>query len=166
MNDFLTIEEMQSVLYEYQMNEITENNEAIVEDAIMSAIEEVKSYFVASNQRKYMLSLTPQQMAYYPTYDVEAIFSATGNDRNSHVLRITKRIAAYNVCELALVDVMFEHVKKRYDDSIKTLEKIAGMGDFANSQLFLTNLPQIEPEPGTQPPLPFRTGSSPKFTHE
>lgn len=166
MNDFLSIEEMQSVLYEYQINEIVENNEAIIEDGIISAIEEVRSYFVASNQRKFMSSLTPQQMAHYPTYDIDAIFSAAGDRRNNFILRITKRIAAYNICELSNVDVIYEHVKQRYDGSIETLEKIAGMGKYASSQLFLTNLPTINTETQGETKLPFRTGSAQKFTHE
>jgi hypothetical protein len=165
---FLTVEEMKSVLYEYQMNEIAEDDADIIEDGIAAAISEVRAYFEASNQRRSMTNLSPQQYQQWKLYDVDAIFNATGVGRNAFVMRLCKRVAAYNICELSNVDALYDHVKERYDNAIKTLEKIAGMGEYANTQLFISGLPSpISSEEDTPAAAqPFRTGSRPKFSHE
>jgi hypothetical protein len=165
---FLTINEMKSVLYEYQMNEIAEGNADIIEDGIAAAVSEVRAYFEASNQRRNTVNLAPQQYQKWKEYDVDAIFAAEGVQRNSFVLRLCKRVAAYNICELSNVDVLYEHVKERYEGAIVTLEKIAGMGQYAASQLFISELPSPEPDDNnsTDAPLPFRAGSRPKFNYE
>ena len=169
---FLTIDEMRSVLYEYQMDEIAEQDDDILQDGIDSAVEEVRSYLAASNERRYMATLTPQQFQRWKEYDLDAVFNATGSDRNAFILRLCKRIAAYNICELANVDVLQQHVKERYDACIATLEKIAGMGEWANAQMFLSGLPSpMNNETGdnsnaAEEQKPFRAGSRTKFNHE
>jgi hypothetical protein len=165
---FLTAEEMKSVLYEYQMNEIAESDDDIIEDGIEAAVSEVRAYFEASNQRRNTSSLPPQQYQKWKEYDVEAIFSATGTKRNAFVLRLCKRVAAYNICELSSADVIYDHVKERYDNAITTLEKIAGMGEYANAQLFISGLPSPAPGEDDAPDesRPFRAGSRAKFNHE
>ncbi|MDR0581448.1 MAG: DUF1320 domain-containing protein [Prevotellaceae bacterium] len=165
---FLTIEEMKSVLYEYQMNEIAEGDDDIIDDGIAAAVSEVRAYFEASNQRRNMTSLPPQQYQKWKEYDVDAIFNATGNERNPFVMRLCKRVAAYNICELSNVDVIYDHIKERYDNAITTLEKIAGMGEYANAQLFISGLPSPVPDDENTPDTsrPFRAGSRTKFNHE
>ena len=49
---FISAEEMKSVLYEYQVDEITEENDDIVTEGIEAAISEVKSYFHAANKKR------------------------------------------------------------------------------------------------------------------
>jgi predicted DNA-binding protein len=167
MNNFLEIDEMKSVLYSYQLEEISEGDSEIIQDGIDAAIEEVKSYFFASNNRREVLNLTAQQYANYKMYDVEAIFAATGAARNQFILRLCKRIAAYNICELANVDVRYDHVKERYAGAIKTLDRIAGFTD--GGQLVISALPSLQPEPpdgNEEATAPFRMGSRPKFTHD
>jgi len=157
---FLSIEEMKSVLYSYQMNEIAEGDEDIIEDGILAGVSEVKSYFTASNQRQWSDGR--------PQYDVSQIFGATGDDRDPFVLRMCKTVAAWNICELSNPDVIYEHVKDRYDNVIKTLEKIAGIGDFSSGPTLTPDLPTIQPDPdaGSSSPAPFRYGSRLKFRHE
>jgi hypothetical protein len=84
------------------------------------------------------------------------------------VLRLCKTVSAWNICELANVDVIYDHVRERYNNAIQTLEKIAGMGDYANAQMFITSLPSPPPGTGSNPDeqKPFRFGSRPKFNHE
>ncbi|MDR2964024.1 MAG: hypothetical protein LBU90_10400 [Bacteroidales bacterium] len=170
--DFLEIDELKSVLYEYQMNEIAENDTEIILDGIAAGVEEVRGYFEASNNRRETLNLTAQQYAHYKLYDVNAIFNARGAERNAFVLRLCKRVAAWNVCELSNVDVVYQHVKERYEQSISTLEKIAGMGEYAKSHMVISSLPSpahpaLENENNTQEDMkPFRSGSRPKFNHE
>jgi hypothetical protein len=164
---FLTVEEMKSVLYEYQMEQIAEGDTDIIEDGIDAATAEVRGYFEAANNRVHMSPMTIQQASKWKVYDTEAIFNAQGTERDAFVMRLVKRIAAWNICELANVDVVYEHVRERYEKAITTLEKIAGMGDYVSSPLTLSNLPS----PASTPPpevtaLPFRCGSRQKFNHE
>lgn len=84
-------------------------------------------------------------------------------------MRIVQRVAAWNICELANPDVIYERVKTHYDNAITTLEKIAGMGEYANSQMVLTDLPSptpVTPSEGNTEKKPFRMISRPKFQHE
>ena len=152
---FLSEDEMKSVMYSYQLNEIVDNDSDIILDGINAGIAEVKSYFTASNQNQWNDGR--------PRYDTEAIFGAEGDVRDAWVLRMCKTVAAWNICELANVDIIYDHVKDRYEKVIKNLEKIAGIGYYANSPSLTPNLPTINEEPAS---LPFRRGSRQKFNHE
>lgn len=156
---FLSIEEMKSVLYEYQMNEIAEGDEQIIWDGINAGVNEVKSYFTASNQKQWSDGR--------PVYDIKTIFGAEGNERDPWVLRMCKTVAAWNICELSNVDIIYQQVKDRYDYVIKTLEKIASIGDYKDSPSLTPDLPTIDPDtvPDNEK-KPFRYGSRPKFHHE
>lgn len=154
---FITIEEMKSVLYSYQMNEIAENDTDIIEEGILAGISEVKSYFTASNQKQWSDGR--------PQYDVNAIFGATGSQRDPLVLRMCKTVAAWNICELANVDIIYDHVKERYENVIRTLEKIAGIGEYQNSPTLTPDLP-TKSETEVSNTKPFRYGSRKKFNHE
>lgn len=159
---------MKTVLYEYQVDAITEDNLDIVTEGIEAAISEVKSYFHASNNLRESAHLTAQQYQAWKLYDVDEIFSKTGDDRNKFLMRLVQRVAAWNICELATPDIIYERVKTQYDNSIKTLEKIAGMGEYANSRMVLTDLESPAPESPdeTAEKKPFRMVSRPKFRHE
>jgi hypothetical protein len=157
---FLTEEEMKSVMYAYQVGEIVEHDPDIVMDGILAGVSEVKSYFTASNQRQWSDGR--------PRYDINKIFGATGSDRDPFVLRMCKTVAAWNICELSNVDIIYDHVKERYENVIKTLEKIAGIGDYKGSPTLTPDLPTIQPDPdsGSDGKNPFRYGSRAKFRHE
>ena len=165
---FLTIDELKSVLYEYQMNDIAEGDTTILEDAIDSAIEEVRAYLLASNQRRETAQLTQQQYAAWKLYDVEATFNAEGEQRNKFLLRLTKRIAAWNVVELAAPDILYDRVQERYNAAIATLEKVAGTGEYANARVVIYGLPSLvqDGEQSTEQVKPFRMVSRQKFNHE
>ena len=151
---------MKSVLYKYQLNEIVESDAEIILDGIVSGVAEVKAYFTASNQRQWSDGR--------PKYDVEKIFSATGADRDPWVLRMCKTVAAWNICELSNVDILYDHVKERYEKVITNLEKIAGIGEYKDSPTLTPDLPTIDEttNPGETPGQLFRYGSRPKFNHE
>lgn len=156
---FLTIDELKSVLYAYQLDEIAEGDEQIIIDGILAAVSEVKSYFTASNQKQWNDGR--------PRYDVEKIFGARGGDRDTWVLRMCKTVAAWYICELSNVDIIYTHVKERYERVINTLEKIAGLGEYKDSPTLTPDLPTIEPDPNaSNTKKPFRYGSAPKFNHE
>lgn len=163
---YITAEELKSVLYEYQITEITEDDEDIVYDAIASAEAEVRSYFEAANARRETAGLNAQQYANWVMYDINAIFNQIGNERNAFLKRLIMRIAAYNLCELAQVDVFNDKLIAQHDSTIATLEKIAGTGDYKNARIIISGLPTITPQPGTDTSdKPFRMTSRKKFTH-
>lgn len=148
---FLTIDEMRSVIYHYQMDEITETDNSIVAMAIDSAVSEMKSYLNPNNQKQWDDGR--------PLYDVDEIFNATGIDRDALILELCKDIACYRVCRLSNVDMIYDHVKERYQSAIDWLTKVA-------NGVTNPNLPII-PDGGTgSTKLPFRYGSRPKFHHE
>lgn len=167
---FITKTDLKSVLYEYQLDQIAENDDSILDDGIAAAITEVRSYFDAANARRETAGLSKQEYAAWKLYDTDAIFSATGTNRDSFVMRLCMRIAAYNICELANVDVLDNHLRERYENTIKTLEKIAGLGEYAQSRIVLSNLPSPTPsgddDSSSDASKPFRMVSRPKFHHE
>lgn len=163
---YITAEELKSVLYEYQITEITEDDEAITDEAIAAAEAEVRSYFEAANARRETAGLNAQQYASWVMYDVNAIFE-TESPRNAFLKRLIMRLAAFNLCELAQVDVLNDRLMAMHDSTISTLEKIAGTGDYKNARIIVSGLPTITPapSPGESADKPFRMTSRKKFTH-
>lgn len=164
---YLTIDELKTVLYEYQMDEIAEGDMTVLADGIIAAIEEVRGYLLSANQLRESAKLTKQQYKAWQLYDVDKIFSKEGHERNHFLLRLVKRIAAYNICELAAPDITYQRVQDRYERAVQTLERIAGMtGDPAN-RLIISGLDIIiEPDNKEEEQAPFRMVSRPKFRHE
>jgi len=160
---FLTKTELKSVIYEYQLNDIIEvttgntTNNDIVTMAIDAAIEEIKSYLSPNNQGRWNDGRK--------RYDVTAIFAATGTSRNALILELCKSMALYYACRLANVDVIEEKVKNRYDRAIDWLEKVAGIGKYADAPALNPDLPVLTLE-DTPENVPFRFGSKEKFNHE
>lgn len=156
---FIEVEEMKSVMYRYQMDVITENDNTITAMAIKSAVSEMKSYLNPSNQKQWSDGR--------PRYDVDKIFGATGDDRDPLLLELCKDIACYRVCRLANVDIIAEHVKERYDRAIEWLSKVAGL---SGAPTLSPDLPTItdsdDEEGGDSTKKLFRYGSRRKFNHE
>jgi phage gp36-like protein len=155
---FLSQAELKSTIYDYQVDEITEGDDAIVEQAIEAAIDEVKSY------------LTPGGLAEWDDgrkrYDVTAIFGATGNSRNALILAHVKTIAKWWIVQLSNPDIIYEQVKERYDRSVEFLTKVA------KGIITIGSLPEYTP-PATDgngnplpPPEVAVYGSRQKFNHE
>lgn len=166
---FLSIQELQSVLYEYQMNDIAEGNDDVLQDAVDAAISEVQTYLYASNDRRETAKLTAQQYANWQVYDVPAIFAKEGKERNAFLLRLTKRIAAWNIVELSAPDVIYDRVKERYEAAVAMLDKIAGAGDYAYARFVIPGLDTVQTpseDPSNTVQTPFRMTSRPKFQHE
>lgn len=90
---FLTTNELKSAIYDYQVDQITEGDDTIVEMAISAAIDEVKSY------------LTPGGLADWEDgrtlYDVANIFNKQGAERNALILAHTKTIAKWWIIQLS-----------------------------------------------------------------
>lgn len=156
---FLEVEELKSVLYEYQLNEITEESPDIAEMAINAAVEEMKSYLSPTGQARWRDGR--------PRYDVAAIFGAIATNRNALILELCKSIALYYVCRLANVDIIQERVQNRYDRAVEWLEKVSGVGKYANAPGIAPDLPLlIAPAENDEVAQAFRFGSREKFNHE
>lgn len=150
---FIDITEMKSVMYNYQLAEITEGDNTITQMGIDSAIEEVRSYLTPNGQHQYRDGRL--------VYDVDAIFSAVGTARNPLILSITKTIAEWWIIQLCNADVVYEHVKERYDRAIKWLTQLNKGG------VNLSDLPQKDIFSDTDPSAPsLYYGSRPKFNYE
>lgn len=153
---FISIDEMKSVMYKYQMDEITESDDSVVLMAIDSAVSEIRGYLTPSNQRQWSDGR--------PMYDVGKIFEASGTERDALILELCKDIACYRVCRLSNVDMMYDHVKERYQAAVDWLTKVA-------AGTVNPNLPKMDFEgnddgDGSGAQKLFRHGSRYKFRHE
>ncbi len=151
---FITKQDLGSTMYGYQIEQITEGDDNIVNLAIEAATEEVKSYLTGNNRTEWLDGRI--------VYDADKIFSAQGNERNALILGITKTVAKWWLVDLCNADIIYEQAKERYDRSIEYLEKLA-KGDIT-----LNTLPKLEAESEQEPSpkQPFRFGSRKKFNHE
>lgn len=167
----VTIEELNSVLYQYQIDQITDEDDDITQEAIDSAEMLVRGYLNSANLRRETANLNPQQYQAWQLYNVDAMFAQTGEARNALLMRIIKRIAAYNIIELSNPDAMSDKIVDSYNNSIDLLNRIAGSGDYAQSRfiipgaIFINNGSNPN-NPGASEKLPFRMVSRPKFRHE
>ena len=135
---FLTAEEVTNNMYGHVINNITQNDSQIVEQAIGAAVEEMSSY----------LSVR---------YNVNAIFLATGANRNPLILENTKVITVWNILKLAASETLYETWKERYDRVIGYLTKVA-QGEITPSLPLKTNA-------DGSVVIKSKFGSNPKFKH-
>lgn len=149
---FLTKDELKSAIYAYQLSEITEMDDGIVEMAITAATDEAKSYLRPNRKSEWMDGRAK--------YDVDAVFNAAGTARNSLLMEMVKSIAVWYVVRLCNVDMIYENLKDRYDRAIDWLKKV-NKGEIT---LDLALLPDDDTDTNTQ--QPFRFGSRPKFNHD
>ncbi|SNA71983.1 phage protein Gp36 family protein [Flavobacterium psychrophilum] len=150
---FITVQELNSVIYDYQLTQITEQNNDIALTAIATAEQEVKSYLTSNNLKQWQDGR--------PRYDVDLIFSAQGENRNALIMQHVKTVAVWYVCQLSNPDIIYEHIKERYDRAIDYLGRISK----GTVTLNLPVLVDIDTDPATQK-QPFRFGSRTKFNHE
>ena len=152
---FLEEKDLDSTIYEYQLEAITEGNEQIILEALMTAEEEVRSYLSLNNKRqKYDGRLI---------YDVDKILSAKGTDRNPMIKNTMISIAKLHIVDLCNADVIYEHAKERYDRAVTWLNKLS------KGEITLNTLPVIENNPtetDDDSTAPFAYGSREKFNHE
>lgn len=150
---FIEIEEMKTVMYDYQLDQITDNDDSIISMGIATAIEEVRSYLTPNNQHQFRDGRL--------IYDTEAIFSATGTDRNDLILAITKTVAEWWITQLCNADIVYEQIKDRYDRATKWLNQLK------DGELNLTTLPQLDLFGDDNPnAAQLFYGSRTKFNHE
>lgn len=135
---FITKEEIKTHLYDYQVDQITDNDDTIVVSAIDTAVAEVKAYL--ANR-----------------YDVETIFSKTGSERSALVVEHVKVCAVYHLLLLCNVDAIFERYEQAYDRTITFLKQVA-------DGLLSPDLPYLQTSTG-QPTGTIQLKSNKKFIH-
>lgn len=144
---YISAAELKSAIYQYQIDEITENDASIVLMAIQAAEEEVRGYL--RNGRGLA-----------PAYDLATIFSRTGAARSALLTETIKTVAVWHLVKLCNADVIYEHVKERYDRALAWLK------DVNRGQITLDLPLIIDPLNPTGTVEVFRAGSRPKFNHE
>ena len=102
---FLTSDELKNNLYGHVIDNITQSDATIAEQAVAAAVSEMKSYLAA--------------------YDTAAIFSAAGADRNALILENTKVIAVWNILKLSNAETLYDVWRERYDRVIQFMTKVA-----------------------------------------
>lgn len=151
---FIEKTDLGSVLYEYQIDQITDGNDDLVAQACNAAIEEAKSYLTPNTEDKKWLDGRI-------LYDVEAIFSKEGNDRHSLVVQHCCTLAKWYVAELCSADFIYEKAKERYDRAIDWFTKVA------KGTINVSSLPQlVRDEASAGDKQPFEFGSRAKFNHD
>lgn len=126
-------------MYAHVIDQITEGDDSIVEQAIDAAIEEAKSYLA---QR----------------YDVEKIFATEGRSRNALVLENVKVIVIWRIITICNAETIYEMWKERYDRVIDYFKSVA-------KGITTPSLPPIKDSDGNIT-IQAKFGSNPKFNHE
>lgn len=150
---FLQKEDLGSVMYGYQITQITENNDDLVLQGLAAAEEETKSYLTSNPNKKDYLDGRV-------LYDVDLIFSKVGAERNALILQHCTTIAKWHIVQLCNADIIYEQAKERYDRAVEWLTKIA------KGTITLSSLPKLERTEENTEMQPFSFGSRAKFNHD
>lgn len=150
---FIEKTDLGSVIYDYQLDQITDGDDNIVLQGIAAAIEEARSYLEPNPNAKVWLDGRL-------LYDVNAIFSASSTDRNSLILQHCCTLAKWHIAQLCNAEVIYEVAKDRYDRAIDWFSKIA------KGTINLSSLPQLVRTEDNTDKNPFEFGSRVKFNHD
>lgn len=150
---FLAKIDLGSVIYSYQVDQITEGNHDLVLQALSAAEEEAKSYLTPNINSNTAFDGRV-------LYDTAAIFNASGLDRNALILQHCLTLAKFHIATLCNADFIYEQAKERYDRAIDWFTKLS------KGTLVLTSLPQITITDQNNTRQPFSSGSRAKFNHE
>ncbi|MGL4994460.1 MAG: phage protein Gp36 family protein [Bacteroidales bacterium] len=135
---YITIDELNTVAESYQIYQMANQDEAIIQTCINAAIKRVAGYLGTN-------------------YDVEKIFTVEGDQRDPDILEITKSVALWNLCQRCNIDILYDKIREIYDRNIKYLEGLA------QGKIY-SDLPkrEIDGKPATS----IRCGSRNKFKYE
>ena len=110
MSTFITLDDYDSTIHRDILDSLVrggaEDNTRIIDDCEMQAIAEMKSYM-------------------NKTYDVEKIFTATGEERHPLVLMMAKDIATYHIFCIHNPYKMSQVRKDRYQRAVDWLKGVA-----------------------------------------
>lgn len=132
MSNFITKADYLQNIREEIADQITDENDDIIDECELEAIEEVSSYL-------------------FQFYDVATIFGAEDDERSKLVLSWCKHVVLYKLYERIPDDRVPERIIKNYDDTIRVLERI-------NSGKMPVDLPRLQNEDET-PKTKFKSGA-------
>jgi phage gp36-like protein len=119
----LTEHDFKTRIYPELIDAISREEDHVLDSAMAAAEQEAKGYL--------------------HRYDIDALFGATGSDRDAALLMKLKDIAAWHFIVLANADVQLELTKTRYDEAVEWLGKIQ------SGKIYYQNWPV--PVSGTSP---------------
>lgn len=137
---FIDKEDYKVVINDAAFKVVSQADPDTVANAEFEAVEEVSGYL-------------------RPVYDTEAIFSATGKDRNRLVVMYTADIALYHLSAALPQKMGTEIRKERYDRAIKWLEGV-------QAGRIVPDLPLIEDTDGNGATVGTSWHSAPKLNHD
>lgn len=153
---YITKQELGSTIYGYQIDQITEGNDDILNLAIEAATDEVRSYLTGNNQNQWLDGRL--------IYDVDKIFATTNKQRNALIMGIVKTITKWWIVELCNADIIYEQAKDRYDRAVKYLKQLA-KGEITLKTLPIKQNTSANGKAANEK-KPFHFGSRTKFNHE
>jgi phage gp36-like protein len=152
---FLKKEDLKKSIYNYNLEQITDGDETVVDTALAAATEELRSYLSGNNKREWLDGRV--------LYDVDAILNAVDAERNALILSHGVVIAKWWIIDLCNADMIYEQAKERYDRTRKYMQ------DLADGTITLSSLPIIDQtisEEDTEESEVWKYGSRKKFNHE
>ena len=138
MANYISKDDYQDEIRTYNLDQIIEDDDTILDKAETSAIDLVRQFL-------------------FQHYDASKIFSKTGANRDQIVVDWCTQIALYKIFKRVPDEEVPERVVKDYDDSIRMLKKLNG-GDMG------FDLPRLEVETGKKK-TKFRGGSQKPRSH-
>lgn len=134
---FITKTDLQTHIYPEGMTAISREDDAHIDEAITSAIQQASQYLTR--------------------YDRDVIFASEGVDRDKYTNLITyvKDIAKWHFIAVSNVTVDLDLAERRYEAALKELKQI--------SNTLQPGWPLLDAEEGDKP---FRSGSGLKFDHQ
>lgn len=148
---FLEADDIGQVIYNNQVNEITEGNDGILLEALNAAVEEVRSY------------LTPDltRMDGTPLYDVDAILATEGDARNPLIRMYALMIARYHLIQLSNYELLYNQAQAAYDRAVAWFKAMNA------GTTRISTLPTVPPGGSEGSDIgPFEAGSRAKFNHD
>lgn len=135
---YIEVSELYTKVKEVELKAIIEDNEAIAETAIETAIE-----FAEGKLGKY--------------YDTDAIFAKIGTERSKLLVDFIKDIAIWKIIGLANPSIDYEDCKFRYQEAVGWFEAV-----YDGMKLSKKNFPPIPEDADEQPAKIFSITSNPK----
>lgn len=100
---FIAKADLYTQILEDELNEITRNDDTLVNSAISAAIAEMKTYL-------------------YDNYDIDTIFGAEGDDRHSLMVNFAADIAIWHLVARCQAGISIDDRKARYDRAVNWLK--------------------------------------------
>lgn len=110
---FLLKADLYSKILQDELDEITRSDDTIVANVLSSAESEMKVYL-------------------YDSYDVDAIFDQTGDDRHQLLVQIGADIAIYFLFARVQAGINIDDRKARYDRAINWLKAVKKSENYAD----------------------------------